>query len=177
MANEPKRHRSSVGHDGKSKAFAKAGEPALAAHHGPAIARGMEAQQHTTATLGKAPKPKGYPVSVHNGMATRSRNSGAFELGGHLASYDANPANPLNAGAPAGKRLTPAAPVPGQRSRITDTLHAGSVGENHARGKGNTADMHELGAAILREATCAPDDAQALASWAIGTLPEVVGSK
>jgi hypothetical protein len=39
MANEPNKHRSSVGHDGRSRAFAKAGERTLAIHHDPNIAR------------------------------------------------------------------------------------------------------------------------------------------
>lgn len=63
-----KRYAHSVGHDGVSNAIARSGEPEHAVHHVPALARGMEAQQHTTATLGKPPKPKGYPISVHNAM-------------------------------------------------------------------------------------------------------------
>lgn len=36
-------------------------------HHGPAQARAIEAAQHDKATLGKPPKPKGYPIYLTHG--------------------------------------------------------------------------------------------------------------
>jgi hypothetical protein len=113
------------------------------------LARVNEAAEHGAkpVCLGKAPKPKGYPIFVHS--ATPGRGG----------AYDSNPGNPLNAGPPIGKRLTPPMPSPGMRSRTNeDTL------------KASLADMGKL---ILDEAgdNSALDDRRALG---IGTLPTAV---
>lgn len=105
------------------------------------LARGMEARTHTTATLGKAPKPKGYPIVIHDGMRSTNRNTGTSEWGGHGASYDANPANPLNAGPPQGKRLTPVQPSPGMvRQTNSDKVQPSLADES-------TRVLNEAGAA------------------------------
>ena len=59
-------------------------------------ARGMEAAEHGAkpVCLGKAPKPKGYPIQIHSGMRSTNRNTGTSEWGGHGASYDANSSQP-----------------------------------------------------------------------------------
>ena len=173
MANQPNKVRVGVDHKGRNRAIAQAGDVPLAVHHGPAIARGME-HQPTQVHIARGGKPKAHlAVPVHNGMASRTRNGGPFVLGGDMASkFDANPASPLQ-GAPRGKSLTQPQPVPGQRSRATDTPHSGAPGENHARGKPNAAAMADLGRAILGEALAhsAPDDRQAH-GYGIGTLPD-----
>ena len=48
-------------------------------HHVPAPSRGMEAQQHDKAILGKPAKAKGYPVAVHDAM--HHVQDGAFNAG------------------------------------------------------------------------------------------------
>ncbi len=68
-----KRNTTGIGPDGKSNASARKGEAILTPHHGPALTRNQEAQQHTRATLGKAPKPKGYEISIHDGMSDRQK--------------------------------------------------------------------------------------------------------
>jgi hypothetical protein len=172
-----KRLKTGIGPDGRMNAAARPGEAIHDVHHTPTLARNQEAQQYTTATLGKAPKAKGYSVPVHNQMHTRSRATGALHLGGDaLSRVDANPSNPLG-GAPRGKSLTPVQPVPGQRSRTSDTLHSGAPGENHAKGKPNVAAMQDLGRAVLAEATCSADDRMALADYRVGSLPPVVRGK
>jgi hypothetical protein len=148
------------GHDGAPKPgfYAEPGEPGLAIHHRPAIARGMEHQQNTD--LPRAGKAKRLdPVAVHNGMVTRTRDGGVH-LGGDAASYDANPANPCNAGPPRGKRLTPPMPSPGMRSRTT--------------GPHSQLDLATLGKCILDQAyaASAPDD-RAAHGYGVGALPSV----
>ena|ERR1700722_5727150 len=111
------RLKTGIGADGRMNAASRPGEAVHDVHHAPAIARGMEAQQHTTATLGKAPKAKGYAVSLHNGATERQR---ALQGMGHANSTapDANPANPLSK-IPAGKPFVgkPVPVSPGMRSR------------------------------------------------------------
>lgn len=147
-----KRLKTGIGPDGRMNAAARPGEAIHGVHHTPALARNQEAQQHTTATLGKAPKAKGYAVPLHNGMTQQQRKMTGM---GHpvAGAPDAASANPLDPTVP-GKRLSPVQPVPGQRSRLTDTLHSGAPGENHARGKANAADLQSLGAAVMAEALC-----------------------
>lgn len=170
------RNKIGYGPDGRMNALARPGEATHEVHHTPALARGMEPQQHTNATLGKPGKPKGYAVPPHNGMHTRSRDGGVHLGGNALSRATANPANPLG-GPPRGKVLAPVQPVPGQRSRVNDPLHGGAPGESHAKGKPDTTAMRDLGRAILAEATCAPDDRAALADYGVGALPEIVRSK
>lgn len=169
-----KRLKTGHGLDGRPNYAARPGEAIHDVHHTPAIARGMEAQQHTNATLGKPGKPKGYAVPPHNGMHTRSRDGGVHLGGDALSRATADPSNPLG-GAPRGKVLTPVQPVPGQRSRTSDTLHSGAPGQNHARGKPNVDAIRGLGAAILAEAfaNSAPDDPQAH-GYGVGSLPDAV---
>jgi hypothetical protein len=122
----------------------------------------MEAVEHGTKPhcLGKAPKPKGYPIQIHDGMRSTNARTGTSEWGGHGASYDSNPANPLNAGPPRGKRLTPVMASPGMKDQSA-TPFADDVS------RAATAK------AILDEAGDAADRAtrQALG---IGTLPTKV---
>jgi hypothetical protein len=147
-----------VGHDGAIKQ--DNGAPVYT-HHSPAIARGMEAQTHTRATLGKPPKPKGYSIGIHNGMRTVNRATGEFVDSGHLAAYDSNSGNPLNSGPPRGKRLTVPAPVPGQRSRIQPM---------------NADAMRELSRQVMAEAysVAEPDHPSKLG---IGVLPSATTEK
>jgi hypothetical protein len=74
-----KRNSTGVGHDGRSNAFAKPGEPTLAAHHSP-----MDARAHDHGIAPSFMKPaakKALPdVSIHNGM--HSRQIAAAGLGG-----------------------------------------------------------------------------------------------
>jgi hypothetical protein len=139
------------------------------------LARGMEAQQNPAHALGKLGKPKGYDVHIHDGMRSVNRNTGTHEWGGVGASFDANPANPLNSGPARGKRLTPVQPVPGQRSRANDPLASGEPGQAHADAMLNRdqllRDSQQVSAKVLAEAgdNSAPDDRRALG---IGTLPE-----
>lgn len=161
MANEPNKHRSSVGHDGRSKAFAQPGEPTLAIHHDPNAPRVHDGMaERASGNIARAGKPKAFhPVSVHNGMTERQRD----KLGmGHAigSAPDASAANPLDTTVP-GKTFTPAAPVIGHRSRINnDDLHGGLPGVNAARAsaKGGNLD-HRLGAAIMDEALNVADAA------------------
>jgi len=90
-------------------------------HHTPAPARELEAEQHGAkpVCLGKAPKPKGYPILIHGGTPGLA--------------YDSNPANPLNAGPPIGKRLTPPMPSPGMRSRTNEGTLKPSLAADSAR--------------------------------------------
>ncbi len=125
-------------------------------HHVPGLARGQEAQTHTKATLGVAPKPKGYPIAIN----------GAFRAD------IANPASPLG-GAPRGKRLTPPAINPGCRDRSGDALASETAGMAHKRSKALPDTLADLGRAILDEALSysSADDRRALG---IGTLPQAV---
>lgn len=118
-------------------------------HAAPKAHSGMQDQQNAHATLGKTPKVKRAHVTappVHNGMATRSRDTGAFHFGGDaLSQADANPANPLG-GAPRAKNLTPPQASFGQRSRLGDSLGGDAPGANHKRnvGKGVRTDLGNL---------------------------------
>lgn len=172
-----------VGHDGAPHpgAFVPANHPnALASHpHAmPKVHSGMADVTNVKATLGKAPKPKRANMTtppIAGGMTAKSRRTDEHfhNVGGQdLSRYDASGPDPL-AGAPRGKRLTDPQPVPGQRSRITDPAHGGAPGEAHAKGRPDAVAMRELGARILAEATCAPDDAMALRHYGVGTLPQV----
>lgn len=89
-------------------------------HHTPGLARELEAAEHGAkpVCLGKAPKPKGYPIHIHSG--TPGQN------------YDSNPANPLNSGPPRGKVLTPVQPSPGMRSRTNEGAVKPSLAEDSA---------------------------------------------
>jgi hypothetical protein len=95
----------------------------------------MEAAEHGTKPhcLNKPPKPKGYPIQIHDGMRSTNARTGTSEWGGHGASYDANPANPLNAGPPRGKRLSPPMPSPGMRSRINENVVKPPLADESAR--------------------------------------------
>src|ERR1700731_4171635 len=114
MAFQPDKHRAGVDHTGKSKAFAKPGEPPLAVHHDPTIAR--QGDRHMTDSIPTRGAPnRMHAVSVHNGMTERQRE---FKGMGHAigSAPDASSANPLAPPVP-GKTFAPAAPVIGQRSR------------------------------------------------------------
>lgn len=125
------------------------------------LARRMEAADHGTKPhcLGKPPKPKGYPVHIHDGMRSTNARTGTLEWGGHGASYDANPANPLNAGPPRGKKLAPVMASPGMKDQSA-TPFADDI-SRAAQAK-----------AVLDEAAnnSAGDDRRALG---IGALPAV----
>jgi hypothetical protein len=162
MAHEPNKHRAGVDHTGKSKAFAKPGEPALAIHHDPNIARQHDRPMTDNIATRGAPK-RMHPVALHNSATPQQR---AMRGMGHAigSAPDASAANPLDKTAP-GKAFAPAAPVIGQRSRSHDTAHGGRPGENHALnvGRGADSDARDLGARILDEAfaASAPDDRMA----------------
>jgi hypothetical protein len=173
MAN---RIKTGHGHDGRMNAIARPGEATLDVHHGPAMSRGIEAQQHTRATLGKPPKAKGYNVAPHSGMHTRSRQGDAFRGGDDLSRATANPSNPLG-GPPPGKVLTPVQPVPGQRSRTNDAPHGGQPGENHARGKPDVAALRALGGAVMAEAFADSASDDRMAHGYAPHVPYIVGSK
>jgi hypothetical protein len=148
MANQSDKSPFGVGHDGRPK-----GVPNAPGMHTPA--RGADAFKghHVPGNLARNGAPKNHhDVPVHGGMTARQT---ALKGMGHAnaTAPDANPASPVSK-EPQGKRLTPVQPVPGQRSRTTDTLHAGAPGENHARGKANPPDLKSLGAAVLAEALC-----------------------
>jgi hypothetical protein len=162
MANEPHKNRSGVGHDGRSKAFAKPGEPALAIHHDPNIAR--QHDRHMTDSVATRGKPKAmHPVALHNGMTAQQQKMTGL---GHpvAGAPDGSSSNPLDKTVP-GKTFAPVAAYPGMRSRSHDTAHGGRPGENHARnvGRGADSDARDLGARILDEAfaASAPDDRMA----------------
>lgn len=135
-----KRNTTGIGPDGKSNALARKGEAILTPHHGPALARNQEAQQHTRATLGKAPKPKGYEISIHDGMSDRQKALQGMQHA-NAGAPDANPASPLSK-EPAGKAFVgKCAPIsPGTRSR-TNAGHSGMTPD-------------DLGSAIMAEAVC-----------------------
>jgi len=149
------------------------------------LARGMEAAEHGTKPhcLGTPGKAKGYPVQIHDGMRSTNPHTGASEWGGHGASYDANAANPLNAGPPRGKRYTETKPVPGQRSRINDPVGGGVVvnGRNPAHDAAMlNADQllrnsQQLAEQVLFEAANARGtDASDRAVLGVGRLPDAV---
>lgn len=119
--------------------------------------------------------PKNHrPVEVHSGMLSRNRNTGAFDWGGHGASYDADPTNPLNSGPPRGKTFAPVPPSPGMRNRAADDLASADPGAAH-RGFEAAKDTYvketaDLAKKIMNEAgdMLRADDRRALG---IGTLP------
>jgi hypothetical protein len=162
--------------------YAKQGEGGLVSHpHSvPNVARGME-HQAAPPTLARGtgkPKRSAYEsVPIAGGMLSHNRNTGKLHFGGHEASYDSNPANPLNSGPPAGKRTARAEINPGCRDRSQDSLASENAGVAHARAKaaGNEA-LHSLGRAIWNEAAnnSAVDDRRALG---IGKLPDAVGEE
>jgi len=90
-------------------------------NHTPAPSHVLDAAAHGAkpVCLGKAPKPKGYPIFIHSGTPGLA--------------YDSNPANPLNAGPPVGKRLTPPMPSPGMRSRTNEDIVKPSLADESAR--------------------------------------------
>jgi hypothetical protein len=126
------------------------------------LARGMEAAEHGTKPhcLGKPPVAKGYPVQIHDGMRSTNPKTGTLEWGGHGASYDTNPANPLNSGPPRGKRLTPVMASPGMKDQS-----ATPFADDVSRAANAKAILDEAGN------NSAGDDRRALG---IGTLPPVV---
>jgi hypothetical protein len=75
MAKEPHKHRSSVGHDGRSRAFARPGEPSLAVHHDPNIARRGDKADATAHAMGHRGHPTG---GVVGGQTVR--NPGALDI-------------------------------------------------------------------------------------------------
>ena len=156
MANEPNKHRSSVGHDGRSRAFAKPGEQTLLIHHDPNAPRVRDGmQERTSGNIARAGKPKAFhPVSVHKGMtAQQVAMAGVGGMGHGTAAPDASAANPLAPTTP-GKVYKPAPASPGMRSRINnDNLAASMPGEHIARAAANAGNLnHELGRKILDEA-------------------------
>jgi hypothetical protein len=115
------RLKTGIGADGTMNAAARSGEVTHDVHHTPALARGMEAQTHTRATLGKPPKAKGYAVSIHNGMTERQQALKGMQHANATAP-DANPASPLSK-EPQGKPFIGKSvpPSPGMRSRTSAT--------------------------------------------------------
>ena len=167
MANQADKHRSSVGHDGRSKAFAKPGEPTLLIHHDPNVARTADNMRDVTkSNLARDGAPKRlHPVAYHSGNTRQQIDmAGVGGMGHATKAPDASAANPLAPTVP-GKTFAPAQPVPGQRSRIVNDKLGGSMpGENHARAatRGGNLDL-ALGKAVLDEAYAAssPDDRRA----------------
>ena len=88
------RIKSGNGHDGASNAFAKSGEPTLAVHHDPNVARRGDVGVKGHIARDGAPK-RLHPVSLHNGATERQR---ALAGMGHAnaTAPDANPASPLS---------------------------------------------------------------------------------
>jgi hypothetical protein len=106
-----------VGLDGKHNAFAKSGEPTLAIHHDPNIARAADAL-HGDKSIARNGAPKRmHPVSVHNGMTERQQALKGMQHANATAP-DANPASPLSK-EPGRKTFAPVQAVPGQRSRTS----------------------------------------------------------
>jgi hypothetical protein len=127
------------------------------------MSHGMADQTpHKTGNIARDGAPKHLnPVPVAAGMHTKHKTAKVFVQGGLTASYDSDPANPLNSGPPRGKRLTAPAPVPGQRSRTND-VEGALPGENHARNRGRGVDT-ALGAKILSQAMSFADRATKMA--------------
>jgi hypothetical protein len=121
-----------VGLDGKHNAFAKSGEPTLAIHHDPNIARA-----HDVGIAPRFMKPAAkkvmHPVSIHRGMTERQQALKGMQHANATAP-DANPASPLTK-EPGRKTFAPVQAVPGQRSRTSQHDPA-------------------IGAAILASAVC-----------------------
>lgn len=171
MANEPNKVRVGVDEKGRNRAIARAGDVPLDVHHAPKPSIGMKDQTHAGNLARDGAVKQHLAVPPHSGMMTRTRNGGPFVLGGDLASkFDADPASPLQ-GPPMGKRLTQPQPVPGQRSRVNDAVGGSAPGENHAKGKPDSAALRSLGASVLAEAfsNAAPDD-RAAHSYGIGLI-------
>jgi hypothetical protein len=100
-----------------------------------------------------------HPVSVHSGMTTTSRDGGLHQSG-HLASCDSNPANPLNAGPPRGKRLTPVMASPGMKSQSAFAGVSLADLSKHIfdTAKGDAGDRAALGIGSLPESTSTHGD-------------------
>jgi hypothetical protein len=118
------------GHDGRPNFAARSGEPTLGAHHGPSPARAQEAADHDRATLGKAPKAKGYAVPIHNAMHARQiagagvggmGHGTAIVSGGEVIGTSSAAAPLAHAYGNGIPKIRGAAPVKeGMRSRIGD---------------------------------------------------------
>jgi hypothetical protein len=109
-----KRITTGTDHSGKSNAFARPGEPALAVHHDP-----NEARKGDVGIAPKFMKPAAkkvmHPVSLHNSATEQQK---ALTGMGHAmgSAPDANPANPVSK-EPNRKTFAPVAVSPGMRSR------------------------------------------------------------
>jgi hypothetical protein len=154
-----------VDHTGRMNALARGNEATHSTHHTPAIARGMEAQQHDRAILGKPSKAKGYAVPYHSG-AKRQQIEGAgvggmahgvaVIAGGQVIATSAAAAPLKSAYGSVPKTFAPARPVIGQRSRVGE-VGPGQIiaGKNpaHESAKANNGNHSPaLGHAILQEA-------------------------
>ena len=129
------RNKIGVGHDGTHNAFAKSGEPVLAVHHDPNIARRADAMHGDKSIARSGASKKLHPISIHNAMTERQQALKGMQHANAVAPV-ANPASPLSK-IPAGKPWIgkPVPVSPGQRSRTAPHNPA-------------------LGQAILAEAFC-----------------------
>jgi hypothetical protein len=121
------RNKIGVGHDGTHNAFAKRGEPVLAVHHDPNIARRADAM-HGDKSIARSGAPKRlHPVSIHNAMTERQQALKGMQHANAVAP-DANPASPLSK-IPAGKEFVgkPVPASPGMRSRTSQ--HSPDLGK------------------------------------------------
>jgi len=159
------RLKTGVDHSGRSNAIARGNEATHSTHHTPAIARGMEAQQHDHATLGKPGKAKGVATPVHAGMHSRQIDGAgtggmghgvAVIAGGQVIATSAA-AQPLkSAYGSIPKTFGAPRPVIGQRSRHGE-IGPGQViaGKNPAHESAKARNGNHsaaLGSAILQQA-------------------------
>lgn len=123
------------------------------------------------ARTSSVPKRTQGVVPVNGGMHFRDRD-GNLNVGiTHqqvVNAPDASGARPLDP--TVSKRYPPTMVTPGMRSRITDTPHAGSPGENHARARANPPDPY-IGQQILQEAHADKNTRDALAHLTVGINP------
>lgn len=124
-----KRITSGVGHDGKSNAFARKGEPTLAVHHDPNIARQDDHGVKGNLARDGAPK-RMHPVSVHNGMTVNQQ--AGVNLGGMRHGTAV-----ISGGAVIGTSAAAVPPVPAHRSGFNSPEASQSAKTiTHAYGKG-----------------------------------------
>ena len=139
------RLKTGVGHDGRSRAFARKGEATLATHHDPQAARAGD-KGIAPAFMKPAASKALHPVALHN-SATPRQISGAGKGGmGHAVNSGGEVIGTSAAAVPHAygtgipKRREAAQPVWSQRSRTNE---------------GDKVSPKELGAAIFAEALAA----------------------
>jgi hypothetical protein len=116
-----------VGADGSHNAFAKAGEPTLAIHHDPNVARATD-HLHGDKSIARNGAPKRmHPVSVHSGMhRTTGTNDGAPKT--EMLSGIPDASSPLACDpTKPGKTFAPVKATPGMRSRTSQ--HDAALGK------------------------------------------------